>query len=85
MGSVKTAISMDESLFADAERAAVDLHISRSQLFSRAVREFLQKYEGREITRKLNVVFADGADEESEAFTQGAMANLARLTEDDKW
>ncbi len=85
MSSVKTAISVDESLFTAAERAAEDMHISRSQLFSRALREFLQRYEGREITRKLNEVFAGGADEESEAFTRGAMANLARLTEDDKW
>jgi metal-responsive CopG/Arc/MetJ family transcriptional regulator len=42
MPAVKTAISMDEQLFARVEKAAAEMEIPRSQLFSLAVEEFLE-------------------------------------------
>jgi metal-responsive CopG/Arc/MetJ family transcriptional regulator len=45
MAIVKTAISVQESLFERADTLAEQLHLSRSQLFSRALDEFLKKHE----------------------------------------
>ena len=40
--------------------------ISRSQLFARAVAEYVQQRENEELLRRLNEAHADGLDEEDE-------------------
>jgi hypothetical protein len=42
MAQVKTAISIDETLFGQAEQAARELQMSRSALYGLAVQEFLR-------------------------------------------
>jgi metal-responsive CopG/Arc/MetJ family transcriptional regulator len=54
MSIVKTAISVQESLFERAETLARELHISRSQLFSRALGEFLDRHENRMLLEAIN-------------------------------
>jgi hypothetical protein len=63
---VKTAISLDESLFREAEDWAGKLGVSRSQLFARAVEEYVRRRENEELLRQLNAAHADGPDEEDE-------------------
>ncbi len=43
MLGVKTAISIEKSLFHQVKQLASDMHMSRSKLFSLAVKDFLQK------------------------------------------
>lgn len=64
MAHRKTAVSMDEGLFEEAEAWAGKLGISRSQLFARAVEEYVRKRENEELLRRLNEAHADGPDEE---------------------
>ena len=85
MACVKTAISIEESLLDDVKALAGRMKISRSQLFARAVREFMGRHNGEEITRRLNEIFTGGPDEETKAFTEAAAAQLAQLTKDDEW
>jgi hypothetical protein len=66
MAHVKTAISLDESLFREAENWAGKLGVSRSQLFARAVEEYVRRHENEELLRRLNEAHADGPDEEDE-------------------
>jgi metal-responsive CopG/Arc/MetJ family transcriptional regulator len=54
---VKTAISIPDSLFDAAEKLAKRLGISRSELFQRAVRSFLQDNKQEGITESLNTVY----------------------------
>jgi antitoxin MazE6 len=54
MSSVKTAISLEEALFEQAEGAARELKISRSRLFALAVEEFLKKHESRKLLEAIN-------------------------------
>ena len=54
MSSVKTAISLEEALFEQAEDAARELKISRSRLFALAVEEFLKKHESRKLLKAIN-------------------------------
>ena len=64
MPHVKTAISIEESLFKEAEALAEKMGVSRSQLFSRAVEEYVRQRENEELLRRLNEAHARGLDKE---------------------
>ena len=67
---MKTAISIPDRVFAEAERLAKRLKKSRSQLYSDAVREYLARHDDDAITEAINRVLADpeAADPETDAF-----------------
>jgi metal-responsive CopG/Arc/MetJ family transcriptional regulator len=56
---MKTAISLPDDLFESADELADKLGLSRSELYARAVAEYLAKHEGSDITAQLNKVYAD--------------------------
>ena len=55
---MKTAISLPDSLFAEAEQAAKRLRMSRSKLYAIAIAQFLKQHGSREVTERLNEVYA---------------------------
>ncbi|HEY2866898.1 MAG TPA: hypothetical protein VGJ02_07395 [Pyrinomonadaceae bacterium] len=55
---MKTAISVRDNLFKRAEKFARRKKISRSQLFSSAVEEYLDKRETDDISANLNEVYS---------------------------
>jgi len=59
---MKTAISIPDSIFQAAERFAKQLGISRSELFQRAVKAFLQDHRQDEVTEVLNKVYGQGRE-----------------------
>jgi metal-responsive CopG/Arc/MetJ family transcriptional regulator len=61
MKSMKTAISIPEDIYRDAEDAAKRLGMSRSRLYSEAVADFLNRYRKDDIKVKLNKVHAFGS------------------------
>jgi hypothetical protein len=64
MPNIKTAISIQKSLFEQAEALASEMKISRSRLFSMAIEDFIRRHENRKLFKQLNEVYADGPDEE---------------------
>lgn len=56
---MKTAISIPDPLFNAAEEAARRLEISRSELYARALEEYLAARRDGEITKRLNEVYAE--------------------------
>jgi predicted transcriptional regulator len=54
MGTVKTAISLRESLFERVDALAQELDIPRSHIFVIAVEEFLQRHENRKLLEEIN-------------------------------
>ena len=58
---MKTAISIPDDVFENAERTAKKLGVSRSELYANAVAEFIERYRREGITEKLNDVY--GAEE----------------------
>lgn len=54
---MKTAISIPDSIFEQAEAAARELQMSRSELYTTALREFLNEKESERITERLNQVY----------------------------
>ena len=85
MACVKTAISIEESLMDDVKAVAGRMKISRSQLFARAVREFLNRYTAEEIRQRMNEVYSEPPDKEEKAFLAAAAAQMAELMKDDEW
>ncbi len=62
MRNVKTAVSLSESLFRQAEAMAEEMKISRSRLFGLALQEFLRRREDQRILEQLNEVYAGEPD-----------------------
>lgn len=56
---MKTAISIPDDVFEDAEALARRLNQSRSQLYSRAVREYVARHAPDSVTHALDALFAE--------------------------
>ena len=56
---MKTAISLPDDLFQAADSLAARLGLSRSELYARAVAEYVAKHRQEDVTAQLNAVFAD--------------------------
>jgi metal-responsive CopG/Arc/MetJ family transcriptional regulator len=56
---MKTAISLPDDLFEAADSLAGRLGVSRSELYARAVAEYVAKHRDEDVTAQLNKVFAD--------------------------
>jgi len=55
---MKTAISLPDDLFRSGDALARRLGVSRSELYARALAEFLAKHKTDHITQRLNAVYA---------------------------
>ena len=58
---MKTAISIPDEIFKKAERAAKKLGISRSELYAKAVLDFVERYRRENLTEKLNEIYSENA------------------------
>ena len=61
MATIKTALSIDESLFEQAEALAEELDVPRSRVFAMALEQFLRKHEGKKLLERIDAVYADAA------------------------
>ncbi len=55
---MKTAISIPDSVFEAADKFAQRIGISRSQLYSKAVTEYLKEHRSQSVTNKLNEIYS---------------------------
>lgn len=67
MAAIKTAISIEEPLFEQAEAAAREMNISRSRLYALALEEYLRRRETRRLMESIDAAYADGPDPEEQA------------------
>ena len=77
---MKTAISIPDSVFQAAEKHAKRMRKSRSQLFSEAMVEYLERHTPDEITRMMNETLESIGDFEN-SFVCKASQNLLGLSE----
>jgi metal-responsive CopG/Arc/MetJ family transcriptional regulator len=54
---MKTAISIPDQIFESADKLANRLGTSRSQLYTQAIRDYLEGHQGDKVTQKLNEVY----------------------------
>jgi len=81
MESIKTAISIDKSLFSQANALARKMKISRSRLFVIALTDFIRQQENRELLEKINAVYADEPDEAEKELRRKMRQSFRRLVE----
>ena len=62
MGNIKTAISLHEKLFKQAESLAREMKLTRSGLFVHALEEFIRRRQNQQLLDRINQAYSDGAD-----------------------
>lgn len=69
MANIKTAISIEKSLFEQAESVAREMKVSRSSLFALALEDFFRHRQNEELLRRINEAYEDlpDADEQERA------------------
>ena len=76
--SMKTAISLPDALFTSGDRLARRLGVSRSELYARALAEFVAKHKGSDLTRRLDAVYAEEESRLDAAVTAAQLKALPR-------
>jgi metal-responsive CopG/Arc/MetJ family transcriptional regulator len=85
MPGVKTAISLDEELFNKVNKLAHKLHISRSRVFTIAVRDYLQKQENKALLAQLNDVYGDHPNAEEGKISQSIKDKHRKIIRQEPW
>lgn len=78
---MKTAISIPDSIFRLAERLAHRLGISRSELYAKAVSEYLQEHRNDKVTKKLDEIY----EKESSSLDSALLALQFNSIQKDEW
>jgi len=78
---MKTAVSIPDALFEKSEHLAANLGISRSQLYARAVRLFVERHDTEAITNQLNEVYAY----EQPGVDSVLLSMQTNMLEDENW
>lgn len=80
---MKTAISLPDALYSDAEKIAQSMGIPRSQLFAKALEEFIVHHKKETITERLNTVYRN--IDQNIDILNSSVESIRRLTKDDAW
>jgi metal-responsive CopG/Arc/MetJ family transcriptional regulator len=73
---MKTAISLPDSVFEQAESLAQRLGLSRSELYTKAIHAYLQKYNREQILEQLNQVYSDESSQLDPAVAKMQLMSL---------
>ncbi len=57
--TIKTAISIEESLYRQVQKLAEEMNVSRSRVFVEAVRSYLRQRQNRMLLEELNAAYAE--------------------------
>ena len=78
---MKTAVSIPDLVFRNAELLAKKMKVSRSRLYAVAVADFVKRYRAADVTDQLNAVYRDGGSSLDEAIA----AIQTRLLPRERW
>lgn len=76
---MKTAISIPDDIFEQADALARKLNKSRSELYARAVREYVARHSDDSVTAALDAVCADVGAEDSAFIRESARQAAERI------
>jgi hypothetical protein len=82
---MKTAISLPDTVYYEAEETAHTMGIPRSTLYVNALMEYLKKNNRKNITKKLNEVYTDDYYKEFEPIANAGLESIRELTKNDPW
>lgn len=76
---MKVAISIQDEIFKEVESTAKQLHCSRSEVFSMAVKEFLEKMKSKKLLKALNEAYSEEETPEETGVREAAKKLYARV------
>jgi len=79
MSTVKTAISIDSTLFHEVEELANQTHLSRSQLFAQAIENLIRRKDNLILFQRLNELYGKGLESDDAEQLQRTKKAHARL------
>ncbi len=79
MQTVKTAISIQKSLFDQAEKIARKMKVSRSRLFTLALEDYIRREQNRELLEQIKSAYADVPADEPDS-TEKTLRQKTRAT-----
>jgi hypothetical protein len=82
---METAISLSDTLFEKAEKTANYMGIPHSQLFVIALEDYIRRYNGEIITKKLNEVYEKINQDEFARDMDVGLESLRNFTKNDTW
>jgi metal-responsive CopG/Arc/MetJ family transcriptional regulator len=78
---MKTAVSIPDRIFREADLLARRAHKSRSRLYADALREYVDRHAADKITEAMNRVCDSAGEDESSAFRVAAARRVLKNTE----
>ncbi len=85
MAGVKTAISVEKTLFEQVNQLAKEMHVSRSRLFVIAVTDYLKKCENQKLLAKINAAYDDFPNVEELRISQAMKKKQRKKLQTDQW
>jgi metal-responsive CopG/Arc/MetJ family transcriptional regulator len=82
--TIKTAISIQKSLFEQAENLAKQLNMSRSHLFGVAIETFVKNHQNQILLDEINQAYSDQPDP-NEIVRLSKMRNQHRKLVENEW
>ena len=79
MQNVKTAVSIQKSLFEQAEKIARKMKVSRSRLFALALEDYIHREQNRELLAQINAAYADEPDSTEKVLRHEARGTHRRI------
>jgi metal-responsive CopG/Arc/MetJ family transcriptional regulator len=73
---MKTAISLPDPVFEEAESLARQLGVSRSELYTKALKAYLRKYNREQTLNKLNQIYSEESSEPDSVLTKMQFMSL---------
>ena len=77
---MKTAISIPDQVFEEAEKLANELQVSRSKLYTQAVQQFIEYHEKGGVTGALNRIYG-----QEESTLDEELAKIQQSSVAEKW
>jgi predicted transcriptional regulator len=82
---METAITLSDTLFEKAEQTAQYMGIPQSKLVVVALEDYIRRYSGEMITKKINEVYEKINQDEFTNDLEVGLESLRNFTKDDTW
>jgi len=84
MANIKTAISLQKSLFEQVEILAREMKVSRSRLFVLALEDYIRRHQNQQLLERINKAYQEAPDA-TEQKRLRKMRRQHRKTVEDQW
>ncbi len=81
MPNVKTAISLQKSLFEQVDNMAREMKVSRSRLFVMALEDYIRRHQNQVLLEKINQAYQDTPDKAEKVRLHGMKKQQRKVVE----